>query len=195
MQFGISTWTAVFFPLVALKRLCCIFSYTKKKLCKDFYALFNWITESLRLLCTGSEAQDLTALWSREAQFGWVSMETKHTGCTHTMLGHQSSPAPTSWGFMPTKKTLCNQISAEDPTSPAHNWHLKATAEVEEGELYFASCSLCCYKGPKHLAPPQQGPSGTCCQSLNPTLYHPFPVWRWKKAIDAPFHKWKHLFD
>lgn len=77
-------------------------------------------------------------------------------------------------------------------TLPAQ--HLKTTAKVVEGELYFASCSFCCYKDVSCFGPPQQGSSDMCCQSLNPPPHHPFPRWRWKKANDAHFCKWKCLF-
>lgn len=94
-------------------------------------------------------------------------MEANHTGCARTTLGHQrgrgtSQPQHPHLGVLCPPSRTCAIKSAQSALPALLTaWHLKTTTEAEERDLYFASCSFCCYKGPKPLTPSHLEPSGT----------------------------------
>lgn len=182
--------------------MCCTLSYTKKKtkkaqgfLCfvqlnqRELKAALHRL-RSLVLLCTLDQKSPFLMGFNGDQAhrlYPYNAGITQRQGCFPTS-------APPSCFFMPPSRACATKSVQSTPTAQLTTWHLQTTTKMEEGELCFASCSSCCYEGPKHLIPSQQGPSGMCFQSLNPPPHHPFPGWRWKRANAVSFCKWKTYF-
>lgn len=122
MQFSINTWTAAFFPLVALKiNSNVLFIQVHKN-----YAKISTVCSAGSQKSWASEAQDFTAPWKREGHFQDVSkrewnMRAAPIPCWDIReAGYFPTSASPAWGFY-AQHTDSVQISEEHPASPAHN--------------------------------------------------------------------------